>query len=63
MAKNPSSNNGLKVGVNQIVADPIVLSELKKMGFDANHAKISIEANRNGPDFAAYYLQLKKMKR
>jgi hypothetical protein len=40
------SKKGLKVGAQLISADPVVLSTLKKMGFDSNHMKISIEANK-----------------
>ena len=33
------------------------------MGFDVIHARNSIEVNKHGPDLAAYYLQMKKMRR
>jgi hypothetical protein len=52
---------GIKVGSQLIKADPAVMHELKKMGFDTLHAKNCIEVNRQGPDLAAYYLQMKKM--
>lgn len=54
---------GIKVGSQVIKADPLVLNELNKLGFDTKHAKSSIEVNKHGPDLAAYYLQLKKMRR
>ena len=54
---------GLKVGKDFIKADQTVLGEMKKMGFDILHAKNSIEVNKHGPDLAAYYLQLRKMRR
>lgn len=53
---------GIKVGVHLITTDQAVLKEMQKIGFDIVHARISIEANRQGPDLAGYYLQMKKMK-
>ena len=54
---------GIKVGTNTIKADQLVLKELKDMGFDVIHTRNSIEVNKNGPDLAAYYLKIKKMRR
>jgi hypothetical protein len=54
---------GIKVGSQLIVADQVVLGRLQNMGFDIVHTRNSIEANRQGTDLSAYYLQMKKMKR
>lgn len=39
------------------------MKQLKNIGFDIVHAKNCIEVNKQSPDLAAYYLQLKKMNR
>ena len=42
MTNKPVPTLGIKVGIHVIKADPIVLGELKKIGFDVFHAKSSI---------------------
>ena len=56
-------DKGLKIGTHLIKADPKILKEIEKIGFDSTHAKVALEANKQGADYSAYYLQMKKMKR
>lgn len=48
------------MGYNKIPVDVEVLGQLKALGFDADHAQRSIEANRHNSVTTSYYLLLKK---
>lgn len=48
------------MGYNKIPVDGEVLEQLKALGFDADHAQKSIEANRHNSVTTSYYLLLKK---
>ena len=52
--------DGILIGYDMINVDPHILKGLTEFGYDLDHVKKCLEANKHNSTTAAYYLMLKK---